>query len=620
MTSESRSKKLSPAVDVVRDHISGPAAAPVTLVEYGDYECSYCRRAHRGILRLRDEHLPGQLRYVFRHLPNRRLHEHAQLAAEAAEAAAAQDKFWEMHGYLFTHQGALDRDGLIQAARAIGLDVERFTRELDAHTYAARVDEDRASAERSAASATPTFFVDGRRYDGPWDVESLLEAVRKPLGWRIRLLAEQFAGLSTSSGLLMLLGVVVALLWSNSPWRESYELLWESHLSLGLGGRAIELSLREWVNDGLIVLFFLVVGLEIRRELTVGDLATPRHAALPIVSAAGGMLCPALIYLLFNSHGAPARGWGVPMGTDTAFALGLLALLGNRVPLSLRVFVAAAAIADDVGSIVVIAFFYTAAIKMTGVLAAALVWIMILALNRSRVYGVLPYALGGILLWFAVLDCGIHPTLAGVLLAFAIPTRSAPKSSALLAQAESIFQSVETPAIGEATEARYQAGVRALEGMVDRLLSPAQRLARDLQPWSAYLVLPLFAFANSGVRFNVGPRDFLNPISLGVMLGLSCGKPLGLSLGAWLAVRSGIATKARDIQWSHIIGAGVLCGIGFTMAFFIAAVAFTDPQTLILVKLSILIASIVAASAGCTILVIVHRRRFKRLSAARSAG
>jgi NhaA family Na+:H+ antiporter len=523
-----------------------------------------------------------------------------------------------MHEHLFTHQRDLDRDGLVRAAEAIGLDVARFVQEIDGHTYAARVTEDLASAERSGASATPTFFVDGRRYDGPWDVESLLEAVTKPLGWRIRLLAEQFAGLSASSGLLMLLGAIAALAWANSPWRDTYLRLWDAPLRIGIGRAALELSLQHWVNDGLIVIFFFVVGLEIRRELTVGDLTTPRRAALPIAAAAAGMLCPALIYLLFNGNGPASHGWGIPMGTDTAFALGLLALLGARVPQSLRVFVAAAAIADDVGSIVVIALFYTASITLSSVGIAAVLWGAALALNWARVYRSLPYAILGGLLWFAVLDSGLHPTLAGVLLAFAIPTRSTPNAATLLDQAESIFRSVEAPAIGEATEARYQSAVRALERMVERLLSPAQRLARDLQPWSAYVVLPVFAFANAGVELAVKPRDFLEPVSLGVTLGLLVGKPLGIALGAWLAVRSGLATRPGDLRGSHLAGAGFLCGIGFTMAFFIAGVAFADPHALALAKLSILAASVVAAAIGWGILQAVHRRSRGRRSGTRS--
>ncbi len=603
MTREPGRPRLQPPVDLARDHASGPTDAPVTLVEYGDYQCSYCRRAHRGILRVRDERLPGRLRYVFRHLPNRRVHRHAQLAAEAAEAAAAQGRFWEMHDYLFTHQRALDRDGLIRAAAAIGLDVERFTRELDEHVHAARVEEDVASAAESGAAATPTFFVDDRRYDGPWDVESLVDAVTKPLGWRIHLLVEQFAGLSTSSGLLMLLGVIAALLWANSPWRAGYERLWEAPLSLGVGTRALDLSLRHWVNDGLIVIFFLVVGLEIRRELTVGDLASPRRAALPIAAAVGGMACPALVYLLFNAHGPASRGWGVPMGTDTAFALGVLALLGPQVPVALRVFVAAAAIADDVGSIIVIGAFYTADVQAWSLLCAAALWAAALALNWARVYRVLPYAGIGVLLWYAVLRSGVHPTLAGVLLAFAIPTRSAPTAAGLLAQAESIFRSIEAPAIGETTAARYQSAVRSLERMVERLLSPAQRVGRDLQPWSAYLVLPVFAMANAGVDLTaVTWRELLSPPSLGIVTGLLVGKPVGFVLGAWCAVRAGIAAGPSDFSWSQLAGAGVVAGIGFTMAFFIAGLAFRSADSLAVAKLSTLVASAAAGTVGWLLL------------------
>lgn len=604
--------RLQPPVDLQRDHVSGPPNAPVTLVEYGDYQCGYCRRAHTGVVKVRDERLPGRVRYIFRHLPNRRLHAHAQLAAEAAEAAGAQDRFWEMHDWLLTHQDTLDRDGLLRAAEAIGLDVDRFAYELDEHVHAPRVDEDLASAERSHATATPTFFVDGVRYDGPWDQESLLDAVRKPLGWRIRMLAAQFAGLSTSSGLLMLIGVIVALVWANSPWAGTYHALWESHLTIGLGARALDLSLHHWVNDGLIVLFFLIVGLEIRRELTVGDLANPRHAALPVAAAIGGMAAPALIYLAFNASGPDAHGWGVPMGTDTAFALGLLALLGHRVPLALRVFVAAAAIADDVGSIIVIAFFYTAQIHPVALGVAFALVAAGFALNRARVYWTLPYTIVGLLLWLAVLVSGVHPTLAGVLLAFVIPTRGEPNASALLAQAESVFQGIDAPAVGERTPARYEAGVRALEEMTERLLSPAQRMARDLQPWSAYLVLPVFAFANAGVELNLSLQDFLTPVSLGIALGLLLGKPLGIALGAWLAVKARLAVRPREIKWPQVIGAGFLCGIGFTMSFFIANVAFTDPHALSVVKLSVLGASVVAGIVGWSILGAAHRRLGRR--------
>jgi NhaA family Na+:H+ antiporter len=585
----------------------------VTLVEYGDYQCGYCRRAHRGVARLRDELAAGQVRLVYRHLPNRRVHEHAELAAQAAEAAAARGRFWEMHERLLSDGSQLDREGLIAAAADIGLDVESFARELDAGTHADRVEEDVRSAELSGAHATPTFYVDGRRYDGPWDMESLLEAVRKPLGWRLRLLAEQFAGLSTSSGLLMLVGVVAALLWVNSPWGEGYTRLWQAPLEVGVGAWGLEMELGEWVNDGLIVLFFLVVALEIRREVTVGELASLRGAALPFAAAVGGMLAPALLYLLFNGGTSTARGWGVPMGTDTAFALGVLAILGSRVPLSLRVFVAAAAIADDVASIAVIAVFYTEDIVLSSLAMALLLWAVALACNRARIYRPLPYVVIGLLLWLAVLDAGVHPTLAGVLLAFAIPTRSEPIAGALLAQSQSLLQSIETPPIGEVTPARHQAALQALEGMVERLLSPAQRVARELEPWSAYFVLPVFAFSNAGVELRMDPTDFLQPVSLGIVTGLLVGKPLGIAGGAWLAVQAGVATKPSDVKWWHVVGAGMLCGIGFTMSFFIAGLAFADEETLALAKISVLATSMVAGVGGWGILYWWNERRRRRI-------
>jgi len=595
--------RLQPPVDTARDHISGPVDARVTLLEYGDYQCAYCRSAHGGIKELRDERLPGQLRYVFRHFPNEWLHPQAQLAAEAAEAAAAQDRFWDMHEYLVAHQDALDRDSLVQGACELGLDAERFARELDDHTHAERVREDFDSAERSGARATPTFFVNDRRYDGPWDLESVLEAIERPLGLKIRLLATQFAGLSASSGMLMLLGAIVALLWANSPWREAYTALWETELAITLGSHMLGLSLHEWVNDGLIVIFFFVVGLEIKRELTVGHLTEPRQAALPIAGAAGGMLCPALIYLLFNAGGPDAAAWGVPIATDTAFALGLLAMLGRRrVPLSLRIFVAATAIADDVGAILVIAVFYTHDLAFVSLALAGMLFSVALILNWMRVYRPLPYAATGIALWVAVLYSGLHPTLAGVLMAFTIPARSAPNTYSLLGQSVSIFRSLEAPAIGERNQGRYQSAVRALETMVERMLSPSQRLERDLQLWSAYLVLPLFALANAGITLSADSLDLLQPVSMGIMLGLALGKPLGITLGAWLAVRAGIAAKPDDFIWRQVTGAGFLCGIGFTMSFFIADVAFASSELLPLVKFSVMLASVISGSVGWMLL------------------
>lgn len=342
----------------------GPANGPVTLVEFGDYQCTYCRRAHQGIRRLREQHLGDQLRYVFRHFPNTRLHPNARLAAQAAEAAASQGRFWEMHEYLFSHQVALNQDSLIYATGALSLDTHQFARELESQSVIERVQADFSSAEDSGAHSTPTFFINGRHYDGAWDDESVMEAIENPLGYKMRSLAQEFAGLSASAGLLMLVAALLALAWANSPWNASYVALWHTELAISFGNFSLPLSLHQWINDGLIVIFFFVIGLEIKRELVAGELSDPRQAVLPIAAAVGGMVFPATIYLLFNAGGDASSGWGVPMATDTAFALGLMAMLGRHVPLSLKIFVAALAIADDVGAILVLALFYTSDISL----------------------------------------------------------------------------------------------------------------------------------------------------------------------------------------------------------------------------------------------------------------
>ena len=594
--------RLTPDIDVSRDHILGPANASVTIVEFGDYQCTYCHSAHQSIRRLREQRLGDRLRYVFRHFPNTRLHPNAWLAAQAAEAAASQDRFWEMHEYLFSHQHALSRDSLINTASKMGLDADQFARELDSQNVDERIKADFSSAEDSGAFSTPTFFINGRRYDGAWDDESTMEAIEEPLGYKLRSLAQEFVGLSASAGLLMLVATLLALVWANSPWSASYVALWHTELVISFGDFSLPLSLHHWINDGMIVIFFFVIGLEIKRELVTGELSDPRQAALPIAAAVGGMVFPATIYLLFNVGSDVNSGWGVPMSTDTAFALGLMAMLGRRVPLSLKIFVAALAIADDVGAILVLALFYTTDISLPSLAVAGVLFGVALALNRARVYRVLPYALVGIAFWLAMFYSGVHTTLAGVLLALTIPTRSPPDTVGLLGQSMSAFHSLEAPPHGERNKSRFQSTVRTLETVVERLLSPAQRMERNLQPWSSYLILPLFALANAGIVLSVDVSDLLQPLSAGLILGLVFGKPLGITLGAWLAVRTGLAAKSLDYSWRQLAGGGCLCGIGFTMSIFIASATFTDPAILTLAKLSVILASLIAGTFGWFVL------------------
>jgi NhaA family Na+:H+ antiporter len=593
MVTTSTPKLTQPVAD--RDHILGPEDAPITLVEYGDLECPYCRQVNPVIRELRDR-LGGRVRYVFRHFPIRTSHPHAQLAAEAAEAAGAQGKFWEMQELLLEHQDALDLSHLVEYASQLELDLEQFKHDLEQHVYVERVKEDFHSGVRSGVNGTPSFFINGTRYDGAWDLESLLDAVEKPLGVQVRMLAQDFARIEASGGIVLLISAIIALVWANSSLSESYFHFWETELALGFGQAVFSLPLIEWINDGLMVVFFFVVGLEIKRQLTTGELSRPRRAVLPLAAALGGMVVPAAIYLLFNAGGPGESGWGIPVATDIAFTLGVLALLGSRAPLSLKIFFTALAIADDLGAILVLAIFYSSDIHWTSLLIAAVILVALIILNRIRIYSPLPYAILGIGLWLAFLESGIHPTIAGVLLAATIPTWGIPDPKALLAQCVSVLDEFELP--GSLQPNRAQAAAQTLETVADRMQSPAQRLEHSLLPWTTYLILPLFALANAGVVLEFD-QSLLSMVSVGIVLGLVLGKAIGITFFTWLAVRLRLADMPRSVTLRQLFSASWLAGIGFTMSLFIAGNAFQGSTDLLdQAKAGILVASLLAGLIG----------------------
>jgi len=599
MASGDVSKLTRPVSD--RDHVRGPSDARVTLVEYGDYRCPYCRDVPPIVAELRSR-FGDRLRYVFRHFPIATMHPHAQLAAEAAEAAAAQGRFWEMHDLLFEHQGPLVKDHLVQYASDLGLDVARFERELSENDYADHVRKDFMSGVRSGANGTPSFFLNGVRYDGPWDVDSLISEIEKPLGVQVRLAFQQFTRLQASSGILLLLAIVLALLWANSPWSEGYFALWDTYLSISLGSLILKETLLHWVNDGLMVIFFFLVGLEIKREVLVGELASPRRAALPLMAAVGGMLFPALIYLAFNAGGVGQNGWGIPMATDIAFMLGLLAILGSRIPVGLKVFFTALAIADDLGAVLVIALFYSGEIVWVALAVAAVLLLALTLLNRMGVRQPLPYGLLGVGLWLAFLESGLHPTIAGILLAMTIPAQTHVRASAYMAQCTAALGGLGSAGEtgGEVEASRGQQGAaQTLEVIAERIQSPLQRMERALNPWVAYLIVPIFAFANAGVdlRGNI-ILALTSPLGLGIATGLVVGKPLGITLFAWIAVRLRLAELPFGVTWSQLFSTSCLAGIGFTMALFIASAAFGSPELLAAAKIAILGASLLAALIG----------------------
>jgi NhaA family Na+:H+ antiporter len=591
-----------------QDHTYGDIDAPVTLVEYGDYQCPHCRQVQPIVRDLR-ERFGDRLRYVFRHFPLTTLHPRAQRAAEAAEAAAAQGRFWEMHNLLYDRQDALDDDHLVHYAAELGLDVERFERELRASVYAERVREDLASGVRSGANGTPSFFINGYLYDGPWDLDSLAAEIEKPLGVRVRIMFRQFTRLQASGGIVLLAATLLALVWANTAFSTGYFSLWETPLAITLADLALSEDLLHWINDGLMVIFFFVVGLEIKREVLVGELASPKRAALPVMAAIGGMVLPALFYAAFNAGGEGAGGWGIPVATDIAFTLGLLTVLGRRVPTSLKIFFTALAIADDLGAVLVIAIFYSGDIHLAALAVGGGFLLALILMNRLSVRNPLPYGLLGIGLWLAFLESGIHPTIAGVLLAMTIPARTRVRASAYTAQCTAALGGLGRDELaGEEAAAmgRQQAAAQTLETIAERIQSPLQRLERSLTPWATYLIIPLFALANAGVALSedIG-ATLASPISLGIILGLVVGKSFGITLFSWLAVRLGIAEMPTGVGWRRLFGVSWLAGIGFTMSLFIASSAFDDPTHLDTAKLSILIASLLAAAIGLAFLTVI---------------
>ena len=424
---------------------------------------------------------------------------------------------------------------------------------------------------------------------------------------------QDFAARETSGGILLLACTIVALIWANSPWVKSYAALWHTHLTLGLGGFSLSHDLHFWVNDGLMAIFFFVVGLEIKRELLVGELASPRQAALPILAAIGGVVVPAVLYSALNARGPGAPGWGVPMATDIAFAIGVMALLGERVPLGLKVFLTALAIVDDIAAMLVIALFYTAEFAWGALALAGVCLVILFAVNRLGVRHPLPYALVGGVLWMAVLQSGVHSTIAGVLLAFMIPSRTELNQGDFLRDSRAVLNHFERAATESEQsvlrDAEQQMAIETLEDGCEKVQPPLHRMEHGLHPWVTFLIMPLFALANAGVPlFGDVWKAVGSPITLGVVVGLVLGKPIGITLASWLAVRLGWASLPESVSWKHIHGAGWLAGIGFTMSLFMAGLSFTDDAQLTAAKLGILTASLCAGMIGSVMLVCVTPR------------
>jgi Na+:H+ antiporter, NhaA family len=608
--------KLQRAVEPARDHIRGGKPEEkdvVSVLLYGDFLCPYCRRLRPILIRLRQA-LGERMAYIFRHYPNETAHPGATFMACAAEAAGKQGRFWEFYDRLYGQQNPLSEKDARGHAEALGLDMPQFERDLESETARDRVEEDLSGAKRNGVTGTPTLFIDGQRYDGAWDFYSLLEAIERPVAVQVQRSARVFASLPASGGLILILAAAAALVCANTSLAPYYRIFIESSFNIGPPGRALSLTVGDWFSEGLLAFFFLLVGLEIRREMTVGILADLRAALLPIIAAVGGVLAPAAVYLALN-RGPTAPGWSVPTATDIAFALGILALLGNRIPVGLRVFIAALAVVDDILSMLTLAIFYPQAFTVEWLLASAMALVLLFILNRGRVYVGWPYVLVTIALWLSLHAAGVHGALAGVLLAAFLPTRPTPAAGPLLAQAATALAELEhaeseLKSEGDETRGLEQEPIwdwasRNLSAASHRLLSPADRFERAIAPWSTHLILPLFAFSATGIALSV---DLSSPgatiVFAGVILGLVIGKPLGVCLASLLAIKTRIGLAPDGVGLRQFIGGACLCGIGDTVALLMADQAFPDGSYSAIAKIGVLIGSILAAILGAVILLI----------------
>ena len=430
--------------------------------------------------------------------------------------------------------------------------------------------------------------------DAPTDAEEIFphERVDRLVGP-----FQRFMHVETSGGVVLLAATATALILANSPLAERFLALWQTTLTIGIGDFQMSHSLKHWISDGLMAVFFFVIGLEVKRELVLGELRDLRKATLPIAGALGGMIAPAGIYLAFQWGEPTARGWGIPMATDIAFVVGCMAVLGSRVPPGLRVMLLSLAIADDIGAILVIAFGYTDSLAWGWLFFAFGVVALLRVLSRIGVRAVSVYVMGGAAVWLGFHESGVHATIAGVILGLMTPSTSWIGSERL----RNLWRLADSYMHGERWETAgdRRSVLQTIERTMREALSPLERLENALHPWQSFFIVPLFALVNAGVAFQLS--DLAEPVAIAVMLGLVVGKPLGIVLFAWLAVRLGLGRLPDGVSWPVLLGGGCLAGIGFTMALFIANLALPD-AALSAAKVGILVGSLVSAVLGMALL------------------
>jgi len=431
----------------------------------------------------------------------------------------------------------------------------------------------------------------------PNPLEARLERIITPF--------QEFTRDQTTGSILLILCTLVALGLANSPFANSYENLVDMHFGFVLGDWSLTMSLRHWINDGLMSLFFFVLGLEIKREILVGELNNPQQSFPIILAALGGMLAPALIFYLFNSGTTAVHGWGIPMATDTAFAVGILALLGRRIPLALITFLTALAIIDDLGAIMVIGIFYTESISLPYLTTAGLLLLALVVCNIAGFRHPLIYVIGGGIIWLAMLGSGVHASVAGILVALTVPARPKRNSDWFVQRTRKLineFEDIENESANSIlSDVEQHAVVERVQDSAEKASTPLRRWERALETPVALLVMPIFALANAGIAVNIDSLSALSadPLALGIIVGLVAGKSIGISVFAWLALKLKFGRLLQGINMNHIIGIGLLGGMGFTMSIFIAGLGFANnPEALLAAKSAILMASLLAGITG----------------------
>jgi NhaA family Na+:H+ antiporter len=438
--------------------------------------------------------------------------------------------------------------------------------------------------------------------------DKYIKSTRQLVADQILKPAQQFFNKEASSSLLLIAATIIALIWTNSDVGDTYHRFWHTKISFAFGNFHFSKTLLHWVNDGLMSLFFFTVGLEIKREILVGELATPKKALLPVIAAMGGMIVPGLIYVAFNVGLPTIHGWGIPVATDIAFALGAVAVFGRRLPAGLRIFLAAFAIADDLGAVVIIAIFYTKEIVWSNLIISLVLTLGLAVANFFWIRQTLVYAILGLAVWFFVLGSGVHPTIAGVIVSLFVPARGRYDTDNFLQNVKKITEKFECEeqscGYSILLNQEHLYAVQALELACHDVETPLQRLMHALHPWVAFLILPVFAMGNTGLIFRgiVFSDMVSNPTVIGIVFGLLIGKPIGIMLFSYFSVKTGLASLPQEVRWSHILGGAMLGGIGFTMSLFLSELSFSDPLILDYARIAILTGSVLSAVLGMSYL------------------